>query len=159
MSYNGPSKGVDEKEGGGGEDTAEFALSLSEDGSRLDRQLKDLQACSLHSHRQNYLIFSLGVCILSRRAQLRPQELCRNKAGRGFISGRRPVLRVASLWSCARARSRPSTPPGSFAEIPSNPFAPTMALSSVTPLVMGGAFFSVGLNKQIARLLPPNAYS
>jgi len=54
---SGPSKGVDEKEE---EDGAEFALSLAEDWTA---NLKDLKLVFQHSHRENYLIFSLRVCI------------------------------------------------------------------------------------------------
>lgn len=58
MADNGPSKGVDEKKGEG---AAEFALSLAENWIG---NFKGYKLVSQHSHRKNYLIFSLGVCIV-----------------------------------------------------------------------------------------------
>ena len=148
------------KRGAGGEDTAVFALSLPEDGSGLDRNLlKDcklvLCTATVRIIRFSHSVFCMSVAALSYGYGHKSSAKPRGMEGESrFYLGEKTsppgVWRVAPLWSCARTWPRPSTPPGSFAEMPSDPLAPTMALSSVTPLAMGGAFFSVGMNKQIA---------
>lgn len=74
MADNGPFKGVDEKEE---EDAAEFALSL-EEGRTARANLKVCKLVFQHSHRRNYLIFSLRVCIVNDLALIavrsRPQQ-------------------------------------------------------------------------------------